>query len=54
MKNSLEYKRGQISNVENSTTDAIMATINKVFDYIDDKVKFSVKIDEQKLMISEQ
>jgi hypothetical protein len=43
----------QISKVENSATDARFATILKVFDALDAKVKFSVEIDEQKLMISE-
>ncbi len=46
-------QKAQISKVENSATDARFATILKVFDALDAKVKFSVEIDEQKLMISE-
>ena len=46
-------QKAQISKVENSATDARFATILKVFDALDPKVKFSVEIDEQKLMISE-
>jgi DNA-binding XRE family transcriptional regulator len=45
-------QKAQISKVENSATDARFATILKVFDALDAKVKFSVEIDEQKLMIS--
>lgn len=46
-------QKAQISKVENSATDARFATILKVFEALDAKVKFSVEIDEQKLMISE-
>ncbi|MEZ4911196.1 MAG: helix-turn-helix transcriptional regulator [Saprospiraceae bacterium] len=46
-------QKAQISKVENSATDARFATILKVFDALDAKVKFSVEIDEQRLMISE-
>ena len=46
-------KKAQISKIENNATDARFATILKVFDALDAKVKFSVEIDEQKLMISE-
>jgi HTH-type transcriptional regulator/antitoxin HipB len=44
-------QKAQISKVENSATDARFATILKVFEALDAKVKFSVEIDEQKLMI---
>jgi len=46
-------QKAQISKVENSATDARFATILKVFDALEAKVKFSVEIDKQKLMISE-
>jgi len=46
-------QKAQISRVENSATDARFATILKVFDALDAKVKFSVEIDKQKLIISE-
>lgn len=46
-------QKAQISKVENSATDARFATILKIFEALDAKVKFSVEIDEQKLMISE-
>jgi len=46
-------QKAQISKVENSATDARFATILKVFDALGAKVKFSIEIDEQKLMISE-
>ena len=46
-------QKAQISKVENSATDARFATILKVFGALDAKVKFSVEIDQQKLMISE-
>ena len=40
-------QKAQISKVENCATDARFATILKVFDALDAKVKFSVEIDEQ-------
>ncbi|MBK9737724.1 MAG: helix-turn-helix transcriptional regulator [Saprospiraceae bacterium] len=46
-------QKAQISKVENSTTDARFATILKVFEALGAKVKFSVEIDKNKLMISE-
>lgn len=46
-------QKAQISKVENSATDARFATILKVFDALEAKVKFSVEIDKEKLMISE-
>jgi len=46
-------QKAQISKVENSATDARFATILKVFDALEAKVKFSVEIDKKKLMISE-
>jgi len=46
-------QKAQISKVENSATDARFATILKVFDALDAKVKFSVEIDDQELMIRE-
>lgn len=46
-------QKAQISKAENSATDARFATILKVFDALDAKVKFSVEIDEQKLIIIE-
>lgn len=46
-------QKAQISKVENSATDARFATILKVFDALDAKVKFTIEIDEQRLMISE-
>lgn len=45
-------QKAQISKVENSATDARIATILKVFEALDAKVTFSVEIDKQKLMIS--
>ncbi|MBK8621113.1 MAG: helix-turn-helix transcriptional regulator [Saprospiraceae bacterium] len=46
-------KKAQISKVENATTDIRFATILKILNALGAKVKFSVEIDEQKLMISE-
>ena len=46
-------QKSQISKVENSTTDARFATVLKIFDALGAKVKFSVEIDEQELMIRE-
>ena len=45
-------QKAQISKVENCATDARFSTILKVFNALDAKVKFSVEIDKQKLMIS--
>jgi len=45
-------QKAQISKVENSATDARIATILKVFAALDAKVKFTVEIDNQQLMIS--
>ena len=45
-------QKAQISKVENCATDARFATILKVFNALDAKVKFSVEIDKQKLMNS--
>lgn len=44
-------KRAQISKIENSTTDARLTTLLKVFDALDAKVNFNVQLNDKKLMI---
>lgn len=41
-------KKSQISKIENSTTDARLATILKVFKALDAKINFNVELSEQK------
>ena len=45
-------QKAQISKVENSATDARIATILKVFNALDAKVRFTVEFDEEEVMIS--
>lgn len=46
-------QKSQIAKIENSATDARFSTVLKVFRALQAKVKFSVELDEQKLMVSE-
>jgi Predicted transcriptional regulator with C-terminal CBS domains len=42
-------KKAQISKIENSTTDARFATILRVFNALDAKVKFNVELNNRKI-----
>jgi predicted transcriptional regulator len=46
-------QKSQIAKIENSTTDARISTILRVFDALKAKVNFTVKLENQKLMVSE-
>jgi len=45
-------KRAQISKVENSTTDARLTTILKVFEALGAKINFNVEMNQQRLVLS--
>jgi len=45
-------KRAQISKVENSTTDARLTTILRIFDALGAKINFNVEMNEQKLVFT--
>ena len=42
-------KKAQISKIENSTTDARFATILRVFNALDAKVKFNIELNNRKI-----
>ena len=46
-------QKSQIAKIENTTTDARFSTVLRVFEALKAKVKFTVELDDQKLLISE-
>jgi len=44
-------KRAQISKIENSTTDARLTTILKVFEALEAKINFNVELSKQQLVL---
>ena len=46
-------QQSQIAKIENSTTDARFSTILRVFNALKEKVKFTVELEDQKLLVSE-
>lgn len=51
--NIVGVKKAQISKIENAETDFRFATILKVFDALEIKVKFTVEIKGQKMKVDE-
>lgn len=46
-------QKSQIAKIENSTTDARFSTILRVFNALKAKVKFTVELEDQKLLVCE-